>query len=115
MFLDIIEQLRIADYIQIAIFFALLWYSWETHQLREWQKKQAQLTLLGLDMQRVKNHSENRGNPTPYGEAFPMIIRKIYEQGKFNPKVLYSPAFHQPLTFWDKTKGWFKNKFSKKI
>jgi hypothetical protein len=53
-------------------------------------------------MQRVKGSAENHFNPTPYGEDFPIIIRKIYEIGEFDPKVLYSRAFHRPLNFSQK-------------
>jgi len=100
---NFLNKLSIADYIQISIFITLFWYSWETRQLRKWQKKQAQLTILGLDMQRVKTHSEGRINPAPYGEKFPIIIRKIYELGEFDPKIMYSPMFHQPLNIYQKS------------
>jgi hypothetical protein len=99
---EFIINLSIADCIQILIFCALFWYSWETRQLRKWQKRQVQLTILDLDMQRVRSAYENRGNPTPYGEKFPIIIRKIYELGKFNPKVLYCNGFHSPLNLTQK-------------
>lgn len=96
-------SLNTADYIQIAIFCALLWYSIESHFLRKWQKKQVQLTILDLDMRRVKAHAETpQFNLSPYGEDFPIIVRKIYELGKFDPKILYSRAFHQPLSFMQK-------------
>ena len=110
---DFIINLTIADGIQIFIFVILFWYSWETRQLRKWQKKQAQLTILSLDMQRVKSSSENHFNPTPYGEKFPLIIRKIYELGEFDPKVLYSRAFHQPLSFLGKASQKLKAPFKK--
>lgn len=42
-----IIRLNTADYIQIAIFIALVWYSIETHLLRMWQKKQAQIIKIG--------------------------------------------------------------------
>ena len=96
--LTIIKKLGIADYIQIFIFINLFWYSWETRQLRKWQKRQVQLSILEMDMQRVQN-THNQGNPTPYAEPFPFIIRKIYETGNFDPKILYSKVFHQPLTW----------------
>lgn len=111
--LDFIKNLSVADYIQISIFVVLFWYSWETRQLRKWQKRQAQLTILDLDMQRVRHSSVSGGNPTPYGEKFPIIIRKIYELGKFDPKVLYSPAFHNPLSFSQKVLQKIKALFKK--
>ena len=109
-----IDKLTMADIIQILIFVALFWYSLETRLLRKWQKKQVQLTILNLDMQRVKSTTEQRGNPTPYGEKFPIIIRKIYELGKFNPKVLYSRAFHQPISFGQKSAARIKSLFKRK-
>lgn len=107
-----IIRLNTADYIQIAIFIALVWYSIETHLLRMWQKKQAQITLLSLDMQRVKNGAETCSNPTPYGKPFPTIVREIYELGKFDPKILYSQAFHQPISLKQRTILWIKDKLS---
>jgi hypothetical protein len=98
--LKFIKQLKIADWIQILILFAIAWYSWETHLLKKWQKKQVQLTILGLEMQRKKNLKEGHAFDT--GGLFPNIIRKIYELGKFDPKELYSPAHHYPLTFLKK-------------
>lgn len=114
MIVDFIARLNIADYIQIAIFIALVWYSIETHLLRKWQKKQAQITLLSLDMQRVKNGAETRSNPTPYGKPFPIIVREIYELGKFDSKTLYSRAFHYPISLKQKIILWTRNKFSKR-
>ncbi len=107
--IEIIKNFTIADYIQISILLALLWYSLETRQLKKWQKKLTQLQILQIDMERVKNQASGCGNPTPYGEDFPIIIRKIYELGKFNPKVLYSRGFHHPITRFDKIKHWIIN------
>lgn len=105
---DTLGRLNTPDYIQIAILIALVWYSLETHGLRKWQKKLTQLQILQLDMQRIKTQADNiHTNPTPYGESFPIIIRKIYELGKFDPKVLYSRAFHYPLTLFQKISKWF--------
>jgi len=110
---NIINNFTIGDCIQIFILVALVWYSIETRQLRKWQKRQAQLTILELDMKRVETVATQRFNPAPYGEDFPMIIRKIYELGKFNPKTLYSRGFHKPLTFFAKTLEWIKKLFKK--
>lgn len=112
--LSIIKNLSVGDYIQFAILIALLWYSRETYLLRKWQKKQVQLTLLNLDMQRVKNQADLQGNPTPYGKDFPIIMREIYELGKFDLKILYSRAFHRPISTRQKFILWLKNKISKK-
>jgi len=111
--LHLLKNLTVADYIQISIFVVLFWYSWETHQLRKWQKRQAQLTVLDLDMQRVRHGATSRTNPTPYGEPFPIIIRKIYERGEFDPKVLYSRAYHQPLSSTQKVLQKLKVLFKK--
>lgn len=112
--MNFLKNFSVPDFIQICIFIALLWYSWETSQLRKWQKKQAQLTVLGLDMQRIRNHHDTGSNPTPYGEEISVIVRKIYELGKFDAKVLY--ANKEPLTFFGKkmkkVKNFIKNKKS---
>ena len=31
-------------------FFAIVWYSWETRELRKWQKRQAQLSVIHMEM-----------------------------------------------------------------
>ncbi|HBX16162.1 MAG TPA: hypothetical protein DEF57_02555 [Candidatus Magasanikbacteria bacterium] len=111
--INFLENLTVADYIQISIFVVLFWYSWETHQLRKWQKRQAQLTVLDLDMQRVRHGATSRTNPTPYSEPLPLIIRNIYERGKFDPKILYSRAYHQPLSFTQKVLQKLVNLFKK--
>lgn len=111
MFKEFIKEFKIADWIQICILFAIGWYSWETHLLKKWQKKQVQLTILGLEMQRKKNFKEGHAFDT--GGLFPQIIRKIYELGKFDPKEFYSPAHHYPLTFFKKIFGKIKNYFGK--
>ena len=100
-----LQQLHPSDWILLFTFFAIVWYSWETRQLRKWQQKQVQLSIVDLDMQRVRSNAEGRGNPTPYGEAFPIIMRKIYDSGNFDPKVLYSPTYHQPLTLTGRIRG----------
>ncbi len=97
MFFNFLVNLNTADYIQISILIALVWYSWETHQLKKWQKKQIQLSILELEMKRKRDMSEGHSFSMKSG-VFPSIIRNIYELGKFDPKELYSPAFHQPLT-----------------
>lgn len=94
--INFFKNFTIADTIQFSIFIALIWYSWETHRLKKWQKKQVLLTILELEMQRKKNLKEGCAFDT--GGLFPKIIREIYELGKFDPKELYSPAHHQPLT-----------------
>jgi len=102
------ENLHVPDYIQIIIALAIIWYSIETHFLRKWQKKQVQLSILDMDIQRIRNQQELRGNVTPYRESFPMIIRDIYERGKFDVKILYSKNWHKPIGFKQKIKNIFK-------
>mgnify|MGYP001604482525 CR=1 len=88
-----------SDLILLMTFLAIVWYSWETRQLRKWQKKQAQLTLLSLHTQRQVASAEHHGrNFLPSGEDYARTVREIMEQGKFDPKLLFTPAFRDPIT-----------------
>lgn len=110
---NFITELKIPDFIQLAILVGLIWYSIETHFLRKWQKKQLQLAILSLDMQRIRDSIELPGNTTPYGEKFPIIIRKIYELGKFDLKFLYCEGFRGPISVSQKIMARFNNKIHK--
>lgn len=113
MFSKIISQLEISDYIQITILAALVWYSIETHLLRSWQKKQVQLSVFDIELERIRKTAESNGLRIPSVRDFPIILRKIYEIGEFNLKELYSPAYHQPLSLGQKIYIFIKNKINK--
>ncbi len=107
---ELIPQFNIADYIQIAILFALIWYSIETRLLRIWQKKQLQAFLFAMELERRRENNRSHGLRAPNINEFPIILRKIYETGKFDLKELYSPAHHKPLLLRHKIWKWIKNK-----
>lgn len=98
----------VSDIILIFTFFALVWYSFETRALRQWQKKQVQSAMFNLDIQRVMHHAEHPEIRMPYGKPFPLIMREIYELGEFDLKDLYSSTYHDPLvkknSMWNKIK-----------
>lgn len=96
-----------SDWILFLTFVVLFWYSVETHLLRQWQKKQVQLSLFNAEVYRFVNH----GNLGGLSFKFPMILRKIYELGKLDLRELYSDK--QPIRRWDKFLEWLKRKFNK--
>lgn len=91
-----------SDWILFVTLVAIIWYSWETHFLRKWQKKQAQATLVNLVMQASINH-EKLGN---LHTLYPKPIREIYELGKLDLRDFFSDK--RPLTVIDKLKAKFK-------
>lgn len=91
-----------SDWILSASLVVIIWYSWETHLLRKWQKKQAQATLVNLVMQASINH-DKLGN---LHSLYPRPIREIYELGKLDLRDFFSDK--RPLKFTDKLKAKFK-------
>lgn len=86
-----------SDIILLATFIALMWYSKETYELRKAQniankeqKKQLYLNLVEIEMRDKDAAYKTR-------IKYPLIIRKIIEKGEFDPKTLYSEAWHEDI------------------
>ena len=95
---DFFKKLNAGDWILLITFLAIVWYSVEPHLLRKWQKRQAQLTLLTMHLQRQIASQEYHGHRFfPFGEDYVKAIRGIMELGKFDARTLFSPAFHYPI------------------
>lgn len=68
----------------VILFFtliAILWYSWETRELRKWQRRQAQLSVIHMEMNRVISEHANgleRSSGFHLGR-WEMIQRKIIQ------------------------------------
>ncbi len=82
MLLRFIKQLTIADWIQIFILCALIWYSIETHLLRKEQKRLTYLNILQL-------YFDRRGPNAITSSNYPNWIRRIIKYGSFNVDELY--------------------------
>ncbi len=93
-------MIPLADIIQIAIFCAIVIYTWETHTLREWQQKQVQLTILNMEMDR-------RGKDAIIPSYYPKAVLEIYHDAYFDPNEMYSPIYRIPLNFVQKIKKFF--------
>ncbi|MFC1595247.1 hypothetical protein ACFL3E_02380 [Patescibacteria group bacterium] len=50
---ELIKQIALGDFIQIAILFAILWYSYETRILRIWQKKQTLISIVNMELGKI--------------------------------------------------------------
>lgn len=88
--LDIINNLTIADVIQVIIAIVLIWYSIETHQLKIEQRKALYLNLLNMEM-------KDKGGDYKSRVGYPLMVREIVEYGRFDAKKLYSSNFHQKI------------------
>ena len=116
MFFDFISQLHLADYIQIAILVAIVWYSYETFKLRKWQQKNVQISILDLQ-QRIHMHKDenfHKGVQTNQNIGNKEIINMmndILEHGKFNLRKIYVQGFIQEdskKNFLIRFLKWFK-------
>ena len=82
--------MTLSDWILLLTFFAIVWYSWETRQLRKWQRLQA---LLSIFFEQTKDWDSGMKVRTKY----PLKIREIVETNKYDPKWAYSKNWHQPV------------------
>lgn len=94
---------------------AIYWYSYETKQLRKWQTKTVQMSILELqtNIKIAQQKSLTENNPvSPYiTREFGETIRKVYEEGKLDLKDIYSLS---PTSSWlSKILNWFHYKLSK--
>ena len=107
-------NLNASDKILFVTFLAILWYSWETRQLRKWQIKQVQLTLLDLHLSRqIADEDHHSRRFFPFGEDYVRNLREIMELGKFDAKTLFSSSFHYPLTRRAKVREFIKKTWGK--
>lgn len=90
--LDWFKSLSSSDWILVATFLAIVWYTLETRQLRKWQKLQ---TLLSVFFEQTKDWDSAMKARTQYPNKF----REIVETGRYDPKWAYSPAYHHPITW----------------
>ena len=83
---------------------AIIWSSYETRELRKWQIKNVQMSIINLqtNIKIAQQKSLNEGNPvSPYvTNNFGETIRKIYEEGKLDLKDIYSLPDRN--TYWHK-------------
>jgi hypothetical protein len=91
----------------LILFFTLLaiiWYSWETWQLRKWQKRSLQMSIVDLATKiKIANQESIRsgaGQSAYVTRDFPETLRKIYEEGRFDLSDIY--IIHRSGNMWKK-------------
>jgi hypothetical protein len=99
-------MVSLADTIQIGIFCALIFYTWETRKLRKWQQKQVQLTILNMELDR-------RGNDALIPSYYPKVVLEIYRDGCFDPNEMFTSIHRLPPRNWTRVEKWLKSIFKK--
>jgi hypothetical protein len=70
---------------------AIVWYSWEIRELRKWQKRQAQLSVIHMEMNRVIGEHANGPERSPgvLLRRWEIAQRKIIQGEDINMKDLF--------------------------
>ena len=70
---------------------AIIWYSWETRELRKWQKRQAQLSLIHMEMNRIISEHANGPDRSPGARLgrWEIAQRKIIWEEEVDMKQLF--------------------------
>ncbi len=82
-----VNGLSASDWILLVTFLAIVWYSWETRQLRRWQKLQVLLTIFF-------EQTEDWDSGMRVRTKYPSKLQEIVLKHKYDPKWAYSTNWH---------------------
>ncbi len=110
-----LREFSVSDWILFLTFLAIIWYSWETRKLREWQKRNLQMSILDLAV-RIKIAGQEslragHGQTAYVTKNFPETLRKIYEEGRLDLQDFY--VMRPKDKKWKKVKRFFVDFYNK--